>query len=149
MYYYGSGTLVDGLYCFNLDVKFKESLFNVECDVSSKRNVHNDSSAYLWHHKLGHISKERVMRLMKNKILPQLDFSGWDICLDCIKGKQTKQLYTWDTDICGPFEVPSWGNEKYLITFIDEFARYCYLYLLHEKSQLMDALKVFIDEVER
>ena len=70
MYCYGSSTLVDGLYCFNLDVKFKESLFNAECDVSSKRNVHNDSSAYLWHQRLGHISKERVMRLMINEILP-------------------------------------------------------------------------------
>jgi len=70
MYYYGSGTLVDGLYCFNLDVKFKESLFNVECDVSSKHNVHNDSSAYFWYQRLGHISKERVMRLKENENLP-------------------------------------------------------------------------------
>ena len=65
MYYNGPGTLVDGLYYFNLDVKFKEFLFNVECDVSSKCNVHNDSSTYLWHERLGHISKERAMRLMK------------------------------------------------------------------------------------
>ena len=34
--YYGSGTLIDGLYCFNLDVKFMKSLFNVECNVGSK-----------------------------------------------------------------------------------------------------------------
>ena len=161
MYYYGSGILVDGLYCFNLDVKFKESLFNVECDVGSKRDMHNDSSAYLWHQRLGHISKERVIRLMKNEILPQLDFSDWDICLDCIKGKQTKQisrnsatrsnelLELIHTDICGPFDVPSWGGEKYFITFIDDFSRYCYLYLLHEKSQSVDVLKIFIDEVER
>ena len=53
------------------------------------------------------------------------------------------------TDICGPFDIPSWGGEKYFITFIDNFSHYCYLYLLHEKSQLVNALKVFIDEVER
>ncbi|KAI5409610.1 hypothetical protein KIW84_055153, partial [Lathyrus oleraceus] len=29
-YYYGSGILVEGLYRFNLDVNFKESLFNIE-----------------------------------------------------------------------------------------------------------------------
>jgi len=30
--------------------------------------------------------------LMKSEILPQLDFSDWDVCLDCIKGKQTKHI---------------------------------------------------------
>ena len=83
---------------------------------------------------------------MKNEILPQFDFSDWDICLDSIKGKQTKQisknfairsnglLELIHTDICGPFDIPSWSGERYFITFIDEFAHYCYLYLLHEKS---------------
>ena len=66
-----------------------ESLFNIECDVDIKWNVHDDSSDYLWHQRLGHISKERIIRLMKNGILPQLDFGYWDICLDCIKGKRT------------------------------------------------------------
>ncbi|RDX89622.1 hypothetical protein CR513_28631, partial [Mucuna pruriens] len=90
MYYYGFDTLIDGLYCFNVDVRFMESLFNVECVVGSKRNMHDDSSTYLWHQRLGHISKERIMRLMKIEILPQLDFGDWDICLDLTKGKKTK-----------------------------------------------------------
>ena len=67
MYYYGFGTLKDGLYCFNLDAKFMESLFNVECDDGSKQNVHDDNSSYLWHQRLGHISKERIMRLVTMK----------------------------------------------------------------------------------
>jgi len=29
---------------------------------------------------------------MKSDILPQLDFSDWNMCLDCIKGKQTKHI---------------------------------------------------------
>ena len=53
------------------------------------------------------------------------------------------------TDICGPFDVPSWGEEKYFITFIDDHSRYCYLYLLHEKSQTVDILQTFITEVKR
>ena len=54
-----------------------------------------------------------------------------------------------DIDICGPFDVPSWGGEKYFITFIDDHSRYYYLYLLHEKSQTVDVLQTFITEVER
>ena len=98
---------------------------------------------------------------MKSEILPQLDFSDWDVCLDCIKGKQTKYisknpatrssqlLELIHTDICGPFDAPSFGGEKYFITFINDFSRYCYLYILHEKSQSVDVLETFINEVER
>jgi len=53
------------------------------------------------------------------------------------------------TDICGPFNAPSFGGKKYFITFIDDFSRYCYLYLLHEKSQSVDVFETFINEVER
>ena len=92
IYCYESCTSINGLYCFNLDVKFIESLFNVEYVLGSKRNVLDNNSAYLWHQRLGHISKKRIMRLMKNDILPQLDFDNWDVCLDYIKGTQTKQI---------------------------------------------------------
>ena len=50
----------------------------------------NENSAYLWHKCLGHISKERLVRLVKNEILSDLDFTDLNICVDCIKGKQTK-----------------------------------------------------------
>ena len=41
------------------------------------------------------------------------------------------------------------GGERYFITFIDDYSRYCYLYLLHERTQLVDVLETFISEVER
>ena len=44
----------------------------------------------LWHKRLGHISRERVERLIKNVILPSLDFKDMDICVNCIKGKLSK-----------------------------------------------------------
>ena len=158
----GTGTLLDALYCFNLNSEFAYSLFNVECDVGVKRSALDESSAYLWHKRLGYISKERIMRLVNSEILSHLDFTDWnDICVDCIKGKQTKHISKKSatrsiglidlihTDICGHFDVPSWGEEKYFITFIDDHSRYCYLYLLHEKPQTVDVLQTFITEVER
>lgn len=79
---------------------------------------------------------------------------------DCIKGKQTKHtkngatgrkhlLEIIHTNICGPFDFPSFGGEKYFITFIDDFSHYGYLYLLHEISQVVDILETYITEVER
>ena len=53
------------------------------------------------------------------------------------------------TDICGPFDVNSFGKERYFITFIDDYSHYGYVYLLHEKSQVVDALEIYLNEVER
>ena len=60
-------------------------------NVGTKRGSANEQSTYLWHKRLGHISKERMERLVKKKILPNLDFTYLSVCVDCIKGKQTKR----------------------------------------------------------
>ena len=62
----GSGTLCDGLYKLKLDNLFVETLFTLHHNVGTKRGLMNESSAYLWHKRLGHISKERIQRLVKN-----------------------------------------------------------------------------------
>ena len=98
---------------------------------------------------------------MKNGILQNLDFTDLGLCVDCIKGKQTRHhkrakairstqlLELIHTDVCGPFDTPSFGGEKYFITFIDDFSRYGYIYLLKEKSQAVNAFEIYINEVER
>ncbi|RDX70112.1 hypothetical protein CR513_50683, partial [Mucuna pruriens] len=52
------------------------------------------------------------------------------------------------TDICGPFPTASWNGQQYFITFIDDYSRYGYLYLIHEKSQSLDVFKSFKAKVE-
>ena len=63
--------------------------------------------------------------------------------------RSTEVLEIIHTNICGPFDNPYFGGEKYFITFIDDLSRYGYVYLLHEKSQSVDALKVYITGIER
>ncbi|RVW73959.1 Retrovirus-related Pol polyprotein from transposon TNT 1-94 [Vitis vinifera] len=83
----------------------------------------------------------------------------FDICVECIKGKQTKTkklganrttdvLELIHTDICGPYPTASWNGQQYFITFIDDYSRYGYLFLIHEKSQSLDVFKTFKAEVE-
>ena len=47
MCYYGSCTLMDGLYHFNLNVEYAEFLFNIEHSLGSKQRTHNENSAFL------------------------------------------------------------------------------------------------------
>jgi len=61
-------------------------------NVDSKIGLVNECSTYLWHKHLRHISKEMMTRLVKNEILPNLDFIDLNLYVDCIKGKQTKHI---------------------------------------------------------
>jgi hypothetical protein len=55
-------------------------------------NVRYYASSKLWHCHLGHISREKIERLVKNEILPQLEFSDLEQYIECIKEKYTKKI---------------------------------------------------------
>jgi len=50
--------------------------------------------------------------------------------------------------MCGPFHTSSWNGQQYFISFIDDYSRYAYLFLIHENSQSLDVFKKFKVEVE-
>lgn len=96
---------------------------------------------------------------MSAGILDYLDFTNFDVCVECVKGKhiKTKKFGAYratdvldliHTDICGPFPTPSLNGQQYFISFIDDYSRYAYIFLIHEKSQSLDVFKLFKDEVE-
>ena len=59
-------------------------------DVNRKRKRAHDASSKLWHCRLGHISRGRIERLVKNDILPPLEFSDLEQCKERIKGNDMK-----------------------------------------------------------
>ena len=67
---------------------------------SSKHLRLNEKSSILWHKRLSHISRQKMERLIKDEILPDLDFSDFDICVDCIKGKLTSKVKNTKVDRC-------------------------------------------------
>jgi len=153
----GSLLAYDNLYLLDTVTTYNET-FNTESH-GTKCKIDNTQSGTLWHKRLGHISKNRVERLVSNGILESIDFTNFVICVECIKGKQTKAkrlgayrasdvLELIHTDICGSFPTPSWNGQQYFISFIDDYSRYAYLFLIHEKSQSLDVFKSFKVEVE-
>ncbi|KAK9690672.1 hypothetical protein RND81_09G145600 [Saponaria officinalis] len=155
----GTGSLCgfDNLYMLDNVASYSENL-HVETR-GTKRKFNKKNSASLWHKRLGHVSKERIQRLVSNGILDSVDFTDFDVCVSCIKGKQTKVkrlganratdvLELIHTDICGPFPTASWNGRRYFISFIDDYSRFGYLYLIHEKSESLDMFKAFKAEVE-
>ena len=126
--------------------------------VVSKRSLPKEQSYALWHIRLGHISKDRVDRLIKTNILPALK-NDLETCIDCCRGKMTKirkktsvrssdLLEVIHVDISGPYTATLCRN-FYFITFIDDYSRYGYLYLIKEKAESLDKFKIFRTEVEK
>ena len=92
-------------------------------------SVMNEEFSLLWHRRLGHISIQRIKRLINEGVLSSLDFTDFETCLDCIKGKQTNKpkkaatrskhlLEIIHMDICCPNMDGS--DQKYFITLIDD-----------------------------
>ena len=120
----------------------------------------NEKSSILWHKHLGHISRQRMEKLIKDEILSDLDFSDFDTYVDCIKGKLTTKvgnakvdrctelLGVIHTDICGSFTPLTMGGQKYFITFIDDYSRYGFVELISEKSDSLEVFKAFKARVE-
>jgi hypothetical protein len=104
---------------------------------------------------------ERGMeRLIKEEILAPLDF--FDLCqyIECIIGKYVKHIKKMGathssgvleiihTDICGPINVKSVDGFNSFIIFTDDFSCYGYIYLIRERSKMLDKFKIFKAEVK-
>jgi hypothetical protein len=92
----GIPLLHDKLYLLSLREKV-HSICNVNEQIplsnkEQKKRKRTHDSSKLWHCRLGHISRGRIENLVKNDILPPLEFSDIEQCVDCIKGKFVKKI---------------------------------------------------------
>ena len=85
----GYGALSDGLFHIQLhnDVTYN----SMHVTAGLKRCVTNEESFMLWHQRLGHISTERINKLVNDGVLRTLNFANFETCVNCIKGKQTNK----------------------------------------------------------
>ncbi|GJY60109.1 retrotransposon protein, putative, ty1-copia subclass [Tanacetum coccineum] len=129
-------------------------------NVSNKRVKHNLDSTYLWHCRLDHISKKSIEKLQLDGLLKLTDEESFDKCVSCLSGKMiskpfphhteraTDLLGLIHTDVCGLLRHMSIQCASYFITFMDDYSRYGYFYLLKHKHEVFETFKVFKNEVE-
>ncbi|KAL0394331.1 UNVERIFIED_CONTAM: Retrovirus-related Pol polyprotein from transposon TNT 1-94 [Sesamum latifolium] len=125
-----------------------------------KRKVDNHENTQIWHARLGHISKDRIRRLVDSKSLQIDDLDHLPTCESCLKGKMTKKPFVGQTaiandlldlvhtDVCEPLSIPARGGFSYFITFTDDHSRYDYVYLMRYKSEAFGRFKEYRLEVE-
>jgi hypothetical protein len=52
------------------------------------------------------------------------------------------------SDICDMHSNPTRGGKKYFVTFIDDFSKYCYVYLMFLKDEILENFKVYKTKVK-
>ena len=121
----------------------------------------NNSETYLWYLRLGHISLDRINRLTKDGPLKDLSVGSLPVCESCLEGKMTKRPFTTKglraeeplglihSDVCGPFATQARGGYEYYVTFIDDYSRYGYVYLMRRKSEAFEKFKEFHTDTEK
>ena len=93
--------------------------------------------------------------------LPEIDIPN-EVYEECVQAKQHKNNFSKDagskskaileiiySDVCGPIQVDSIGGNRYFVTFIDDFSRKLWTYLIKKKSEVIEVLTKLKSMVER
>ena len=63
--------------------------------------------------------------------------------------RATKILELVHSDVCGPMKTPSIGGARYFLTFIDDFSRKIWVYVLKSKKEVLARFEEWKTLVER
>lgn len=128
-----------------------------------RRNVDNshhvmlidNPKVNLRHWRLGYVNFKTLKHMSNAGIVEKLKLSGYPVCGDCVKGKQSKSphlrsssrttapLQLIHTDVRGPMKTTSFNNKRYILTFIDDFTSFVTVNLLERKEEVFEKFKVF------
>ena len=88
------------------------------------------------------------------KGLPHIDHPD-EVCESCVLSKHHRSNFAkevnWKakrplelvhTDVCGPIKPMSTGQNRYFLTFTDDFSRKTWIYFLKRKSEVFNVLKI-------
>ena len=63
--------------------------------------------------------------------------------------RATEPLELIHSDVCGPMSIKARGGYEYFVTFIDDYFRYGYVYLMRHKSDTFEKFKEYRAEVQK
>ena len=136
-----------------------KTILGEACAVSSQGSD-DEKISYLWHQRLGHISEKQFVILHKQKLLPNLKDVKVEFCEHCVYGKQKRQAFGTGihntkeileyvhSDVWGPSPITSLSGRLYYVSFIDDYSRYAWVYMLHAKSEVFATFLQWKAQVE-
>ncbi|KAH0819226.1 hypothetical protein GEV33_003565 [Tenebrio molitor] len=117
-----------------------------------------------WHERFGHLNEKDLKNIIRKQKVDGIDIMADEalpVCETCVKGKQTWKPFTRSvsqstellelvhTDVCGPMHVNSLAGSRYFVTFIDDKSRWCEVYFMKKKSEVIEKFKEYKSLVEK
>jgi histone deacetylase 1/2 len=111
-------------------------------------------TASVWHHRLGHASSHVVEQILsRHKLSFVKDSRNNSICDSCQKGKSHQLPYPKSSSVSlRPFELvfsdvwgpapTSVGRHNYYVSFIDDYSKFTWIYLLKHKSEVFQCFRL-------
>ena len=142
--------------------KGKNNLYPLNLKTNKKECINLvTENINIWHKRLGHKNYYDLKRLSNGLVddIKIIDAARQE-CETCLKakfsqlkfGKSTRisnePLELIHTDICGPMSVETPSGKRYYLTMIDDFSRYCVVYLLNTKDQAKEKIIEYIETME-
>jgi hypothetical protein len=115
-----------------------------------------------WPNRLGHHARVIIICIIRENKLPcaSLDSLSSSICDPCLRAKAHQLPYSLSSshatapldlihsDVWGP-AIQSFGRTKYYVSFIDDYSKFTWIYLLCRKSKVFQYFLEFQSLVER
>jgi hypothetical protein len=115
----------------------------------------------LWHRIFSHLHYKSLLVVRKMVTsLPEIQAELDGVCKECAQGKNVKHSFPNSdsrakgfldivhSDIFGPMSTTSLSGYVYYVSFIDDYSRKTWIYLLKEKNEVFGKFKEFKDLVE-
>jgi transposase InsO family protein len=141
----------------------RQSVYVLSAKSVYVNKTRTNETGDLWHARLGHVSYGKLKEMMHKQVLkglPQVDIRTDTICAGCQYGKAHQLPYKESeyrsktplelihSDVFSPVKQTSIGGMRYMVTFIDEFSRYVWVYFMKEKSEVFTKFKEFKEKIE-
>lgn len=123
------------------------------------QRAHTLNCQHTWHRRLGHRDVEAIRTVHRSGAaegMKLVDCGVRTVCRCCLEGKMSRTpfpkiadrgskeiLDVVHTDVSGPLTATPSGNQ-YFLTFIDDFSRMAFVYLLRRKSEVAEKVKDFV-----
>nr|KAJ0205253.1 hypothetical protein LSAT_V11C500244610 [Lactuca sativa] len=132
------------------DMVSLHNVYHVPAESAYVEKTRKNETSDLWHARLGHVGYHKLKLIMEKSILkglPQLKVKTNIICAGCQYGKAHKLPYKESnfrakkplelihSDVFGPVKQTSVSGMRYMVTFIDDYSRYVWVFFMKEKSE--------------
>lgn len=150
-----TGSLVNDM--FKLHIQENCSIIKDNDEKCMNAFACAENETKLWHRRLAHTSFTN-MRFLKGTI-ENVNYNEQQ-CDICIKGKQSRLPFKLEghrakqlleiihSDVCGPMSVSSLSGYRYFVTFIDDYSRKVFVYVIKNKNEIFKRFVEFKSLVE-